>query len=47
MFIGEIKNGATSGFHNWLHYAFEELEEGTINYKGWIDQTDFGGQVHF
>jgi len=44
VFIGELKNGETSGFHNWLHYAFEELEQGSINYKGWIDKTTFGGQ---
>jgi len=34
-FVGEIKNGAVSGFHNWVHFQTEE-KSGELNYKCWL-----------
>ena len=35
VFVGEIKNGQVSGFHNWIRFYLEE-KEGNVNYKGYI-----------
>jgi hypothetical protein len=42
--IGETKNGVVSGFHNWLHFYYEENEaiDANLNYMGWVNQADFG-----
>ena len=34
VFIGEIKNGAVSGFHNWFHWYMLE-KAGELNYVGY------------
>mmetsp|Transcript_31637 Transcript_31637/g.68446 ORF Transcript_31637/g.68446 Transcript_31637/m.68446 type:complete len:476 (-) Transcript_31637:79-1506(-) len=35
VFVGEIKNGEVSGFHNWIYFYLEE-KRGNVNYKGYI-----------
>ena len=41
MFIGDIKNGAVSGFHNWFHcYMLEKA--GELNYLGYWETAEFG-----
>lgn len=34
-FVGEIKNGKVSGFHNWVRFQNEE-KDGHLDYKGWL-----------
>ena len=40
IFLGEIKNGKVSGFHDWV-YFYRQEKDNAINYLGWLDQTDF------
>ena len=44
-FIGEIKGGKVSGFHDWVHfYQLERSSNGPsngINYLGYLDEVDF------
>jgi len=35
VFVGEVKNGEVSGFHNWLAF-YKEERRGTVDYKGYI-----------
>jgi len=35
VFIGEVKNGDVSGFHNWIQFYLEE-KKGTLDYRGYI-----------
>jgi hypothetical protein len=41
VFIGEIKNGAVSGFHNWFHWYMLE-QAGELNYLGYWETAEFG-----
>ena len=45
VFIGEIKNGDVSGFHNWAYfYQLEKSSAGQnneINYLGYLDKANF------
>ena len=39
MFVGEIKNGEVSGFHDWVH--FYQLEQSSnIDYLGYLDDGE-------
>ncbi|XP_041484725.1 poly(U)-specific endoribonuclease-like [Lytechinus variegatus] len=38
-FVGEIKNGAVSGFHNWFQFYLLE-KEGKANYYGYVEQAN-------
>ena len=44
-FIGEIKGGKVSGFHDWVHfYELERSSNGPsngINYLGYLYETGF------
>jgi len=43
VFLGEKKNGAVQGFHNWLF--FNHLEQsGEVNYLGHWKEVDLGGK---
>ncbi|KAL7528650.1 hypothetical protein ACHAWF_002649, partial [Thalassiosira exigua] len=35
VFVGEVKNGQVSGFHNWIMFWLEE-KKGNIDYRGYI-----------
>jgi poly(U)-specific endoribonuclease len=35
VFIGEVKGGKVSGFHNWIQLYMEE-KKGTLDYRGYI-----------
>jgi poly(U)-specific endoribonuclease len=35
VFVGEVKNGEISGFHNWLQFYLEE-QKGDLDYRGYI-----------
>ncbi len=41
VFLGEIRDGSISGFHNWIFFAQEE-REGRNDYLGYLGVTDFG-----
>jgi len=41
VFLGEIKRGKTSGFHNWLFFLMEE-QKGDVNYYGFSKKLSFG-----
>ena len=41
VFIGEVKNGDVSGFHNWFHWFWLE-SQGDINYLGHWEHVTFG-----
>merc|ERR1711909_230038 len=41
VFIGEIKNGAVGGFHNWFHWYYLEMR-GELNYLGYWETAEFG-----
>eukprot|EP00934_Nitzschia_sp_Nitz4_P008490 Nitzschia sp. Nitz4//scaffold166_size90379//56059//57597//NITZ4_005063-RA/size90379-augustus-gene-0.15-mRNA-1//-1//CDS//3329538214//8480//frame0 len=35
VFVGEVKNGQVSGFHNWIQFYYEE-QKGHLDYRGYI-----------
>jgi poly(U)-specific endoribonuclease len=35
VFVGEVKNGSVSGFHNWIQFYMEE-QKGDLDYRGYI-----------
>ena len=35
VFVGEVKNGQISGFHNWIQFFLEE-RAGNVDYRGYI-----------
>ena len=35
VFVGEIKDGQVSGFHNWIRFYLEE-KRGAVDYRGYI-----------
>lgn len=41
VFIGEVKNGDVSGFHNWFRWYTEE-KAGNMNYLGYWKSADIG-----
>jgi len=43
VFIGEVKKGQVSGFHNWFHWHWLE-KEGHINYLGYWEHVTLGNQ---
>lgn len=45
VFVGEIKNGDVSGFHNWIQFHLEE-KKGTIDYRGYIKPRGRNSATH-
>ncbi|KAK8746294.1 hypothetical protein OTU49_017349, partial [Cherax quadricarinatus] len=43
-FVGELKNGEVSGFHNWVNF-YKEEKEGNLNYEGWSKVINLGTKV--
>lgn len=43
VFIGELKGGKVSGFHNWLNFRKEE-QEGDLDYKGYMKTVNLNGK---
>ncbi|KAG7157297.1 poly(U)-specific endoribonuclease homolog isoform X2 [Homarus americanus] len=43
VFVGELKGGKVSGFHNWLNFRHEEVD-GDLNYKGYMKAIDLNGK---
>lgn len=41
VFLGELKSGEVSGFHNWLYFNREESNS-NLNYRGYLDYASFG-----
>lgn len=41
VFVGEVKNGKVSGFHNWIMFWLEE-RKGNIDYRGYIKPRSKG-----
>jgi len=35
VFVGEVKNGSVTGFHNWIQFYLEE-KRGKVDYRGYI-----------
>ncbi len=35
VFVGEVKDGEVSGFHNWIRF-YQEEHKGTLDYRGYI-----------
>ena len=40
--MGEVKNNAVGGFHNWYRF-YKQEKSGNINYLGYLDHTSFNG----
>ena len=38
VFIGEIKNGEVSGFHDWVNF-YQQEKTNAINYLGYIEKA--------
>ncbi|XP_071454124.1 endoribonuclease Arlr-like [Hetaerina americana] len=45
VFLGELKNGKVSGFHNWVFFNNEELQQ-FADYLGFIQDVDLGSKGH-
>ena len=45
VFVGEVKNGDVSGFHNWIQFYLEE-QKGALDYRGYIKPKSDGGTEH-
>ncbi|CAL4064842.1 unnamed protein product, partial [Meganyctiphanes norvegica] len=45
-FVGELKDGKVSGFHNWIQFGHEE-KDGDLDYKGFMQYVNLGnkGQI--
>jgi poly(U)-specific endoribonuclease len=41
VFVGEVKNGEVSGFHNWIQLYMEE-KKGDLDYRGYIKPRSSG-----
>ena len=46
VFVGEVKDGKVSGFHNWVSF-YKEEQEGDLNYLGYTKTVDIGDKVGF
>jgi poly(U)-specific endoribonuclease len=44
VFVGEVKNGKVSGFHNWIMFWLEE-RKGNIDYRGYIKPRSRGSNA--
>jgi len=39
VFVGEVKSGKVSGYHNWLAFYLDE-KEGNVNYYGYTSENE-------
>eukprot|EP00587_Corethron_hystrix_P005135 CAMPEP_0113329430 /NCGR_PEP_ID=MMETSP0010_2-20120614/20903_1 /TAXON_ID=216773 ORGANISM="Corethron hystrix, Strain 308" /NCGR_SAMPLE_ID=MMETSP0010_2 /ASSEMBLY_ACC=CAM_ASM_000155 /LENGTH=480 /DNA_ID=CAMNT_0000191533 /DNA_START=94 /DNA_END=1536 /DNA_ORIENTATION=- /assembly_acc=CAM_ASM_000155 len=44
VFVGEVKNGEVTGFHNWIQFYLAE-KKGEVDYKGYIQPRARGRQA--
>lgn len=44
VFVGELKDGKVSGFHNWISYMKQEKSD-LLDYKGYIRVLNLNGKV--
>jgi poly(U)-specific endoribonuclease len=45
VFVGEVKDGDVSGFHNWIQFYLEE-KKGALDYRGYIKPRASDGTHH-
>jgi poly(U)-specific endoribonuclease len=45
VFVGEVKDGDVSGFHNWIQFYLEE-KKGNLDYRGYIKPRGSNDEEH-
>lgn len=45
VFVGEVKDGEISGFHNWIQFYLQE-KKGAVDYRGYIRPRSSNSEEH-